>query len=676
MAPEATSSSGGDETTGDLPVARAALVGMSVGLLLAAMVAGPMVGKGQILLLDWVPGPHPGRIGALLGADGNTLGGSPFLLLLRGLRTVLGPSVAGWLPVVAWMPVVGGGVGALARRGGWPAAASAAALACCNPFTLDRMNVGQIGVLWGYALLPLAVLALTSRPDRLVPWAARAGLTGAAVTAVSPHFFAYWLVLAVAAVALLPMVRRRAVGALLAVGGALAASSYLFAVREPILPVTQADLSAYRTRVEPPGLAVTIATLRGFWRFSDVSLPRSSGSWVLVALLGVCVALGVVAARRRREAVVLAVVGLVGAVLAAGDQGLLGGVYRAAFDRVEPFRILREPQKASSLLAIALSVFFGFGVARLVGLLTRLRLQGAAAVLLAAVPLATVPGVPAFGTRAVVEQPSAAWRQVDRVVGPGPAGVLVVPWHQYLEYPGTGTAVANIAATRLRAPVASGDNVELPGLATTSNRRRSGYLEDQFEQGQRITDFGVRIAPAGLGWVLLVKTVDWTSYAWLEQQQDLERVLDTPELALYRSKVLTEPSPGSASQEGVAGWRVRAAGERPVPLPEVGEGRWTASRGRVEVNDVGAPVVLGPGGAVRSTNVQHALVGLAVSGVAGAVLALLACGRSSTRRRPATGGGAEAGGTAATSTGVRPLGRTASPRPRRSGRWRGRRTGW
>lgn len=599
-------------------------VGAVVGLILAVVVAGPWVGHGQVLLLDWVSGPYPGPGGSLVGAEGNTLGGAPFVLLLRALRSVFGASWSNWLPLVAWMPLVGWGVGRLTRRAGWPAAASAAALACYNPFTLDRLAVGQINVLWGYALLPLAALTLLSDPSRRLAWAARVGLVGAALTAVSPHFFAYWLVLVVASVAVLPMVRRRATGSLVAVLGALAASAYLLVVRQPSITVDQADLSAYRTRVAPPGLTVTILSLRGFWRQSNLVPSRSPASWALVILLGAGVLLGIAAAWRRREVLAIGGAGLVGGVLAAGDQGLFGGLYRFAFEHVGPFRILREPQKASALLAIALSVFFGFGVARLVALLAGRWVRIAGAVVLAGVPLGTAPALPAFGSTVDAVRPSADWREADSLVGSGPAGVLALPWHLYLSYPSTGSPVANLAPTRFRAPVVSGDNVELPGLATTSTRQRSRYLEDRFRRGPVTTDFGAQIEPAGLGWVLLVKTVDWTAYGWLDQQQDLVRVLDTPELALYRSTAPSTLSPASASREGVAGWRVRSPEGRAVPLPEVADGAWTADRGRVEITVAGAPAIIAEDTSVRSKRVQQSVAALALSSGAAAVLALVA----------------------------------------------------
>ena len=617
-------------------------VGAVVGLVLAAGIAGPWLGQGHVLLLDWVSGRYPGAVGLTLGSDGNTLGGAPFVLFLRALRGVLGPSVSSWLPLVAWMPLLGWGVGRLTRRGGWPAVASAASLACCNPFTLDRLAVGQMGLLWGYALLPLAVLTVMAEPQRRLMWSAPVALVGAAMTAVSPHFFAYWLVVVVVAVLALPLFRRRAPGALLAVGGALAVSSYLYVVRQPSFTIDQADLSAFRTRAEPPGLAVTIMSLRGFWRQSSVVPGRSSVSWLLVGLLGGCMALGIVATRRRREAVVIGASGFVGAVLAAGDQGPFGGLYRFAFGHVGPFRILREPQKASALLAIALAVFFGFGVAKLVGLLAGRWVRIIGAVVLVAVPLGTTPNFPTFGTRVDAVRPAPAWLEADRLVGPGPAGVLALPWHQYLSYPSTGRPVANVAPSRFRAPVASGDNVELPGLPTTSNRQRSRYLEERFRRGPALTDFGAQIEPAGLGWVLLVKTVDWTAYQWLDQQQDLQRVLDTPELSLYRSTAPSALSPTSASREGVAGWRVRSPAGHPVPLPEVVDGAWTTDRGRLEITEAGAPAIVAEDTSVRSKRVQQSVAALAFSGGAAAVLALVALSGGRSPFRPGRRRAAEA----------------------------------
>lgn len=629
----------GDDRPGSVvSPTRAGAVGAAMGLVLAVVVAAPWLGRGHVVLLDWVSGPYPGPIGPLLGSEGGTLGAAPFLLLLRGLRNVTGPSVASWLPLVAWMPVAGAGVSLVARRWGWAAVVPAAALGTCNPFTFDRLAVGQIGVLWAYALLPLAVLAITSDPTRRLAWGARAAIVGAAMTACSPHFFAYWLVLLVVSVAVLPMVRRRAAAAAFAMAGALCTSSYLFVVRQPALSVTQADLSAFRTRAEPPGLAVTILTLRGFWRPSELARPTSAGWWAVVLLVGSCAALGLATAWRRREIMVLAVIGLAGAVLTAGDQGPLGGLYRLAFQHIGPFRILREPQKATALLAIVASILFGLGVARVISLIPWSATRALATVALAAAPIGMTPALPSFGSKVDAQRPSAAWLEADRLVGPGPSGVLALPWHLYVRYPSTRGPVANLAPTRLRAPVASGDNVELPGLETTSDRRRSKHLEDLFRRGRQLTDFGAQIEPAGLGWVLLVKTSDWTRYQWLEQQKDLVRVLDTPELALYRSVAPTNLSETSVSRSGLAGWRVRSPEGGPVPLPEVVEGRWVAKRGQIEGNAAGAPVVLGAT-TVSSQNVRSGLIGLGVLGASMALLALPAVAPRRARwlRRAKTG---------------------------------------
>jgi hypothetical protein len=624
----------GEERCSSASPRTAGAIGAVIGLLLAIVVAAPWVGRGQVLLLDWVSGPYPGPIGPLLGADGSTLAGAPLLLLLRGLRSAVGPSLGSWLPLVAWMPVAGAGIGLLSRRGGWPASMAAAALGCCNPFTFDRLAVGQLGVLWAYALLPLAVLAITADPVRAVPWVARVALVGAAMTAASPHFFAYWLVLLVASIAVLPMVRRRVLAGLAALAGALCASSYLFVVRQPALAVTEADLEAFRTRAQPPGLAVTIMTLRGFWRPSELETRRSWGWWALVLLAGCCVALGLAAAWHRRDLVVLAASGLLGGILAAGDQGPLGGAYSLAFQHVGAFRILREPQKATALLAVAAAVLFGLGASRLASLIpwSGTRIVGAAA--LVALPLAATPDLPSFGTKVPAQRPSAAWREADRLIGPGPSGVLALPWHLYVRYPTTRGPVANLAPTRLRAPVASGDNVELPGLETTSHRTRSEHLEDLFRRGRDLTDLGSQIEPAGLGWVLLVKTSDWTRYQWLEQQKDLVRVLDTPELALYRSTAPTNLSDSSALRSGIAGWRVQSRGDEPVPLPEVAEGRWVARKGQVQNNVAGAPAVVGSDAAVRSRNVRVGAIALSVSGGFTALLIVFAAHPRRANRAP------------------------------------------
>jgi hypothetical protein len=83
--------------------------------------------------------------------------------------------------------------------------------------------------------------------------------------------------------------------------------------------------------------------------------------------------------------------------------------------------------------------------------------------------------------------------------------------------------------------VISGDNVESGGVETQSTLPLSTYLEQLFANGPAINVFGALVAPLGVQYVVLAKTVDWTSYGWLTHQKDLQFVLDTPSIEVWRN---------------------------------------------------------------------------------------------------------------------------------------------
>src|SRR5205823_4355654 len=56
----------------------------------------------------------------------------------------------------------------------------------------------------------------------------------------------------------------------------------------------------------------------------------------------------------------------VGYLLALGDQGVTGSVYLFLFHHLPGFAVMREPQKAVALLALAYGYFFGVGSERFI----------------------------------------------------------------------------------------------------------------------------------------------------------------------------------------------------------------------------------------------------------------------------------------------------------------------
>ena len=560
----------------------------------------PFVAKGWLFLLDWSRGPHVPPPLSLWGLEGGLLAAMPFVLAAWAAGLVLGPATVGWLVIAGALFAAGVSAGALV---GGPAARRlpAGLLYAVNPFVFERLYAGHASFLLGYALLPFAVRSLL-RAEQADTAAARLRpvLWITLLMGLAPHFA--WL-LAVVCLALLATRRsRRTLGWLAGLAAVVVAANAYLVVPSVVgggqsaVDVGTADLAAYRTSGDPPfGLFGNVAGLHGFWR-QETPLPKDDVPgwpmfWAAVVLVA---AAGTVRGWRRdgdrRLVAVVAGAGALGFVLALGDQGPAGAVFRRLYLHVPGFEVMREPQKFAALLALAYAVLFGLGAEVLVDGARRAggrRLWTAALLVL---PVATAPTL-LWGVagRVEVRHYPGSWAEADRLMGDGPERILFLPWHQYLRFPFTDRIVANPAASAFRRDVIAGDNVELPGLRTASRSVRSAYLEFLYAQGRRLHSFGQLVAPHGVRYVVVAKAVDWRQYAWLDLQTDLEKVLDRDEIAVYRNTRPVATGTRVRTTVTVEDWGELAG------LSEVADLSGTAVRARREAPGAVRPPALAPG---------------------------------------------------------------------------------
>ena len=566
-----------------------------LGIFIGLGVCAPMFGGGRVFLLDWSLGPHSVvATSSVLGLNGGLTVGAVTSVVVTLLNGVLG-GAATWLPILVFFPVAAVGAGRLAGRSRWSRLA-AGILYAVNPFVFNRLYVGHLPLLIGYALLPFATAAaLRSLSARASRWPVPA-LWWAVLTALSPNFAWIFGVIVVGVVVVGVSTSqhsiRRVTGWFATVVGAFALmSTYLLLPHSATgLPtqVGQVSLALYRTSGDPHlGLFANVLALYGFWRLGPgPELPNNViGGWpflilaiVLIAAFGAWHAVRKVETRgnriltespsedktplpgaereilrnddsntgnspqvdQRRLAISLLFVGVAGYFLALGDQGPTGALFLWAYDHVPFFAIMREPQKFLMLLALAYAVFFGWGVERLSQINfspRKISAIASAALLGVALPLSYTPTIfNGLSGQITTNSIPSSYQQADNLMGTGPGNILYVPWHLYMSYRFTNNRViANIAPTSFRRNVISGDNVESGGVETQSTSPRSAYLQQLFVNGPVIKVFGALVAPLGVQYVVLAKTVDWTSYRWLADQKDLHLVLDTPSLEVWRN---------------------------------------------------------------------------------------------------------------------------------------------
>ena len=568
---------------------------LAFGIIVGLGVCAPLLGAGRVFLLDWSIGSH-GAIATptALGLNGGLTSGVVSSVATAILNGVLGGAVT-WIPILIFFPIAMVGAGRLAGGSHWTCI-SAGILYAVNPFVFNRIYAGHFPLLLGYALLPFATMAIINSISSPVHRWPVCALWWAGLTALDPHF-AWIFGFVVLVVALISLFVKWV--SFPRVAGWLAVSLVFFAVMGSyiLLPhsatnlptqVGRVSLDLYRTAGDVHlGLFANVLALYGFWRLGPGPvLPKDIISGWPFLMLAILIVVGVGASRGYRrnldeespndEARALGVgrvsvlrsaassrrgdlreglavdaetryvsflfliLGAGGFFLALGDQGPTGWLFLWAYNHVPFFALMREPEKFLMLLALAYSVFFGWGVEYISKLKLFTSTFGnftVAAVVAVALPLGYSANIfdGLSGQIAPSSVPS-SYQQADVLMGTGSGSILYLPWHLYMSYPFTNNrVVSNIGTGEFRRTVISGDDVQAGGVESQSTSPRSAYLQKLFSDGTDIRQFGALVAPLGVQYMVLSKTVDWTSYSWLSHQTDLKVILDTSSLEVWRN---------------------------------------------------------------------------------------------------------------------------------------------
>jgi hypothetical protein len=518
----------------------------AVGLLVVA----PWIGTGWLLLLDWGAGPRASLTPSAYGIDASQVDAMPVRLAIAGLRQLVGPSAAAWVAVWLVFPIGGAG---MARLVGGPTVRRLAAgsLFLINPFVLDRVRVGHVLLLLGYALVPWALASfLDARAEGRV-LRVRSAAWLALLISISPHLA--WLggVLLLATLAWPRPSIRDLAGAVGVVVGAVSVTAYAVALHASGVQVRspgRADLDAFATAgADVPAQVANALALSGFWRDARGPAEVVGPLWLLV-LVGV-LAVVVVGLRAgwsqpasRSLVVSVGLAGGIGLLLAGGDRGIVGPLYGVLFDQVPLFAVMREPQKWLALTALAYAVGFGFGVEALASAVGRRigdrpKVGVATAAALVALPVLLAPNLFwGVGGEVRTSRYPASWAEAETLMGSGEESILFLPWHQYQPFGFTqGRTVATPAAAYFSRPVIGGDDAELPGGAGATTSPRSQYVEALLARTGRIRHLGRLLAPLGVRYVVAVPGDG--EARWLAAQEDLQPVLVERDLVVYRNEV-------------------------------------------------------------------------------------------------------------------------------------------
>jgi hypothetical protein len=429
-----------------------------VGLLLGLLALGPGLARGFVLSYDMVFVPQPPFSSALLGLAGGPARPVPSDAVVAVAARVIPADIAQKLILLSIFVLACSGAAALladgwqARRGQRPpllAGLAAGVYYTWNPYTAERLVMGQWAMLLGYAGLPWVLRLLCAGPVRigrarlvltLLP-AAIGGFAGMAITA-----------LAAGPAALARGVdsgqRARRLAVVLAACLLLSLPWIIPSLNEPVRsdPVA-ANLFAARADT-PFGALGSLLLLSGIWNAQAV--PTGYGGLAAVCWLLLVAAAGVgylLLVRPLRLAPGLGLAGLVGLAVAAlgvTPPGL--AVLRDLISAWAGFAVLRDGQQYVAALALAEAIGLGAGVAWVLREAKATPAPGRGGAVLAGVmavlaPVLLLPGM-AWGSAGrlhAVRYP-ADWLTARQVMDsdPRPGTVLLLPWAQYRRYPWNG----------------------------------------------------------------------------------------------------------------------------------------------------------------------------------------------------------------------------------------------
>ena len=558
----------------------------ALAAILEAFLIGPLIGRDALHLLDfgdYPENPHPPFTPSAFGFPPGITSRAPVDAVLYWAFQAVHWAPVRLLPFAAVAPLAWAGFARLFP--GRPLATGAAVLLfTVNPFVYERMASGQVYVVMGYSLLPV-LLALLIRPlASLTATAVAGGLVYALSAAVSVHYlFIAGLMIAVVVLAHLAGLQARPAlaGAGTAFCGLVLSLYWLIpaaqALRTMPSHVTRMDLSVFQTVGDQVwGLGVNIAGLYGFWRPGPPLVQDYLSGWpflllviVMIAAAGIRALAGAGLPAGRALALSCVVLAVTGGLLAAGAQGPTGALYTWLFGHLPGFKVMREAEKFSALVALAYAASFGPGAEAVSRSLTqdlsrKLCAAGACAVVL-------VYGwteLWGFDGYARPTAYPASWAAADRAMSPG-ATALALPWRSYLPVPWMGNRVVpNPVQGYFDRPVISADDLEAGPIETESSNPRSLFLQYGLSEAGRLTEFGRVLAPLGIRFVILARVPGEQDLAWLGRQRDLTRVFSSATIAVYRNDEAVPASYAPARRLVLRDWgQVLALAQR-VPLTD------------------------------------------------------------------------------------------------------------
>jgi hypothetical protein len=228
-------------------------------------------------------------------------------------------------------------------------------------------------------------------------------------------------------------------------------------------------------------------------------------------------------------------------ILAAGIRIPVGSqITYFLFNHLPFYKGLRESQKWVSVatmiylifLSVGLREFFATKIVQRNALIMKI-LVGAIIVMQAPLLLW------GFGGQVKSVQYPSDWYTVNGYIVHDDAGcsgsILFFPWHEYMSFSWIGAIIANPAPSFFQCPVISGTDMEWGGNIIGASEDPEGQAVVAWLNAGGKTDL-LQNSAYNIKYIVLAKELDWQSYIGMGTNPQLQPVMETATLVVYKVK--------------------------------------------------------------------------------------------------------------------------------------------
>jgi hypothetical protein len=527
-------------------------------------IVGPVFfAKGYLFFTDFVWGPHSVAI--------SSWASSAFLagVAIKGLSFALSVDVIEKLYITVCLGLVlwgGRKIAGLFLKNQW-LVFIASLFALFNPFVYDRAMYGQFGIVAAFGLMLVgAGFLLEYLEKKQVRQIVFAGLAFAFSIQCSPHFI--FFIAAFYIFVFLPGLFIANGGAKAKIVAALKISAILLAIAFALnanwivggvtgtsalgqfvsAGITQQDLVAFQTSGKTGADALgNVLMMSGFWgkdQFRYADLTTIADNWgrsffLLLPLILWGFVVGLRAREKKYRAMTIGAGALfvVSIILAAGIRIPIGSqITYFLFNHLPFYKGLRETQKWVSVTTMIYLIFLSVGVHEL---FTKKIVQRNAFIMKCLVGAIIVMEAPlllwGFGGQVKPVQYPSDWYTVNNYIvqDSGCSGsILFFPWHEYMSFSWIGAIVASPAQVFFQCPVISGTDMEWGGSIGASEDSQGQAVEQWLNAGGK-TDL-LQNGAYNIKYIVLAKELDWQSYIGMGSNPELQPVMETATLVVYK----------------------------------------------------------------------------------------------------------------------------------------------